>query len=301
MNNRDRGKGKPSNVHPKARSATRGRRQSASNASPVVPAVLKAVEVIRLLNDRGSTGASLPEIVAQLHITRSHCHNILRTLVYCRWLRYDSLARLYQLNSTLSADVASALVSTKYLGVIQPYVRELAEIAGFPCMLSEPIADGSFLVVQTANTADPFVFNVSIGFRYPAGSPPHMKAELAWLSREAQEKMLERWKPIRYTSATITDRDEMLREFALIRKRGYARSVGEFTEGFTTLVVPIFNRAGEVFLILQCAGVTQTMRPREAKVAEMLIACAAAIHRAIDGRPPADYPTGDPKRQWLVA
>ena len=237
--NKDRGKGNPSNAYPEVGSTDRGRRQSASNASPVVPAVLKAVEIIRLLNNRGSAGASLPEIVAQLNITRSHCHNILRTLVHCRWLDYNSFARLYQLNSTLSADVASALVSTKYLGLVQPYVRELAEIAGFPCMLSEPIADGSFLVVQTANTADPFVFNISVGFRYPAGSPPHMKAELAWLSREAQEKMLERWKPVRYTNATITDRDEMLRELALIRKRGYARSVGEFTEGFTTLVVPI--------------------------------------------------------------
>ena len=87
--NKDRGKGKPSNAYPEVGSADRGHRQSASNASPVVPAVLKAVEIIRLLNNRGSAGASLPEIVAQLNITRSHCHNILRTLVHCHWLDYD--------------------------------------------------------------------------------------------------------------------------------------------------------------------------------------------------------------------
>src|SRR5262249_44441100 len=148
----------------------------------------------------------------------------------------------------------------------------------FPCMVSEQIADGSFMVVLTANSADPFVFNVAVGFRYPAGSPPHMKAALAWLPHAAQEEALKRWTPVRYTRATITDHDEMLRELATIRRRGYARSDGEFTEGFTTIVMPIFNHAGDPFLLLQCAGVEQTVKPREAQIAKAVIECVANIH-----------------------
>ena len=276
------------------RSPSRG---AARGGITLVPAVLKSVDIIRFLNERGARGASLAELAIQLAITRSHCHNILRTLVHCGWLHYDPSLRLYQLNSMLFADVSSALVSKQYIGAIQPFVQKLADAAGFPCMVSEPLADGSFMVVLTANTADPFVFNVPVGFRYPAGSPPHMKAALAWLPREAQEKALERWKPVRYTRATIIDRGEMRRELAAIRSRGYARSDGEFTEGFTTIVMPIFNHAGEPFLILQCAGVEQALKPREARVAKALGECVAAIHHKLDSRTPPDFPTRAPRRR----
>ena len=46
-----------------------------------VPAVTKAVAMIRFINERGPAGAALSEISDLLRITRSHCFNILRTLV----------------------------------------------------------------------------------------------------------------------------------------------------------------------------------------------------------------------------
>ena len=81
-------------------------------------------------------------------------------------------ARLYHLNSTLSADVSSALVSKRYVNAMRRHVQDLANTIGFPCMVSEPIADGSFMVVLTANSVDPFVFNVAVGFRYLPGHLP---------------------------------------------------------------------------------------------------------------------------------
>jgi hypothetical protein len=101
----------------------------------LVPAVLKAVDIIRFLNSRGSRGATAPEFAKQLNITRSHCHNILRTLVHCGWLHYAPSTRLYHLNSTLSADVSSALVSKQYVNAIRPRVQRLANATGFPCMV----------------------------------------------------------------------------------------------------------------------------------------------------------------------
>jgi DNA-binding IclR family transcriptional regulator len=261
-----------------------------SPSFPIVPAVVKAVDLIRFLNDRGTRGASLPEMVEHLRINRSHCHNILRTLVHCQWLSYDAPSRTYRLTSNLSADVSSALVSRPYLAVIQPHVQRLADQTDLPCILSELISDGSFLVVLTANHPDPFVFNVPIGFRFPSGSPPHLKAALAWLPNAQREERLARWKPIRYTASSIVNLEAMRRELAATRQHGFARSVGEFTEGFTTILLPIFDRAGDIFLILQCAGLSETVKPREAEIADALARSVAGIHRAIDGRPPIDFP-----------
>ena len=111
------------------------------------------------------------------------------------------------------------------------------------------ISGGSFLVVCAANHLDPFVFGVPVGYCFPASSPHHFKASLAWLRAGQQKVALESWLPVRYSSHTAVDRDEMRAELRATRARGYARSFGEFVEGFRTLALPIFNRDGNVFLV----------------------------------------------------
>jgi DNA-binding IclR family transcriptional regulator len=201
------------------------------------------------------------------------------------------MARTYRLASNLAADVSSALVSRPYLSSIHPLIQKLADETTFPCVLTEPIGDGSFLTVLTVNHADPFVFNIPVGFRFPAGSPPHMKAALAWLPTDAREVELQKWKPVRYTRSTITTVEAMREELLATRARGYARSAGEFTEGFITILLPIFDRGGNVFMILQAAGTTELLNPREAEIGGALQRSVSRIHRAIDGRPPVDFPT----------
>jgi DNA-binding IclR family transcriptional regulator len=86
------------------------------------------------------------------------------------------------------------------------------------------------------------------------------------------------------------DRAEMARDLAVARTRGYAASRGEFVDGFTTLALPIFDRAGEVVMVISCAARADGFERREAKVARALAGCAQEIHVAIDGRPPVDFP-----------
>jgi len=95
---------------------------------------------------------------------------------------------------------------------------------------------------------------------------------------------------VRHTRASIVDRAEMAQDIAASRARGYATSRGEFVDGFTTLALPIFDRAGEVVLIVSCAGRSEGFATGEPRVARLLIGCAQEIHVAIDGRPPVDFP-----------
>jgi len=76
----------------------------------LVPAVDKAIAIVRLLNGRGAAGAALSEISGALSITRSHCYNILRTLAQAGWVLYEPGERLYRLGPSLAADSTTALV-----------------------------------------------------------------------------------------------------------------------------------------------------------------------------------------------
>jgi DNA-binding IclR family transcriptional regulator len=256
----------------------------------LVPAVAKAIGIIRVLNMHPDTGSVLSDIAASLSITKSHCHNILRTLVAHGWVEYDPSTRRYSLSSGIAADSSSALVSRTHLAVIRPIAEKLAEHVGYPSILAEPLADGSFLIVHTTTFQDLSILNAPVGYRFPPGTAAQMKAKLAWLPAVEQEAELERWTPIRHSKTSITDRNAMRADLMACRERGYARSAGEYVEGFTTLSLPIFNREGQVFLILSIGSVAASINPHEAEVASAMIEAVAQVHAAIDGRPPVNFP-----------
>jgi DNA-binding IclR family transcriptional regulator len=255
----------------------------------LVPAVIKSVAVIRYLNEHGA-GASLSAIAEALNITRSHCHNILRTLMSCAWLAYDPRTRLYRLSSGLAADTAAALVSQPHLPLVRPIVEQLSTETGLPCTVCEPIADGSFLVVLTVRQADPYISSVPAGYRFPPSTAAQFKAMHAWLAPAQQRIALDAWRPVRHTKTTIVERAAMADDLAQSRARGYARSEGEYVEGFTTVALPVFDRAGEVVLIISCAGRSDGFAAHEARAVKALAARVKEIHARIDGRPPVDFP-----------
>lgn len=257
-----------------------------------VPAVAKAIAIIRHLNERPSAGATLPQISDGLEITRSHCHNILRTLVAHGWIEYDNLTRVYRLATGIAADSASALHSRTHLAAIRPLVDQLAVETGFPCTLCEPIADGSFLIVHTTAEADPFVLHAPVGYRFPPGTAAMFKARVAWLSGPELELMLRQWTPTPHSRSTIIDKPTMRDDLLRSRTRGYARSAGEYIEGFTTLALPLFNREGEVIFVIGIAGLEDQLDAQESRVVKTMARMTSQIHRMLDGRPPVDYPTG---------
>ncbi len=255
-----------------------------------VPAVAKAIGIIRILNMHPDSGSVLSEIADTLSITKSHCHNILRTLVAHGWVEYTSATRRYRLSSGIAADSSSALVSRTHLAMIRPIAEKLAEDVGYPCILAEPLADGSFLIVHTTKFQDLSILNAPVGYRFPPGTAAQMKAKLAWLPPAEEAAELERWTPVRHSKTSIMDKETMRADLAACRERGYARSAGEYVEGFTTIALPIFNREGRIFLILSIGGAAASINSREAEVAGGMTEAVAQVHAAIDGRPPVNFP-----------
>jgi DNA-binding IclR family transcriptional regulator len=260
-------------------------------AGAKVPAVAKAVAIVRYLNSRPSSGAPLGDIVDSIQITRSHCHNILRTLVSYDWIEYSAITRLYRLSSGIAADSSSALYSRTQLAAVRPFVDRLFAQIRFQCFLSEPMSDGSFLIVHSMSETDPFLFRAPVGYRFPPGTSALFKAKLAWLPLAQLDEALARWQPVLHSRNSIVGRAAMRAELLESRKRGYAHSLGEYIEGFNTMALPIFDREGNVMLILAVSGIEHDIGLKEAEIFAGLADTASAIHLLIDGRPPVDYPS----------
>jgi DNA-binding IclR family transcriptional regulator len=259
-------------------------------APGLVPAVENAIAIINYINHTPPHLASLTELATTLGITKSHCHSILKTLVHFGWLRLDSRAKLYELNSGLFAS-ASSLLGAPILDRIRHELGSLVQRIGFPAVLAQPQADDSFVVVDKFNSFQAMEVSYPIGHHLPRDAPANMRAYLAWKSPAEIDHWLESWQPRRYTSTTLMSAELLKAEIAATRKRGYARSIGELTEGLMALGMPIFDRYGEVAYVFTCSGLLSTVAPIEEALAREMINTSIAINRAVLGRMPADFPS----------
>lgn len=254
-----------------------------------VPAVVKAIALIRQLNDRGADGATLGGLAEALKITRSHCHAILVTLVQSQWVSYDGASRRYRLNWRVAADTSSALRAAD-ITEIDPVVTELAQRVRLPCLISQPMPDGSFVVLRQIDGPNPLEVSIKRGHRFPRDAPAQMKALLAWASEERLAQWLRDWKPVPYTASTIMTAQALREELGRTRKRGYALSLGEFNSGVNSVALPIFDPDGNVWLLLQCPGFAAEVAARAAAIGREMQNAVARIHALIGGRPPEKFP-----------
>jgi DNA-binding IclR family transcriptional regulator len=260
-----------------------------------VPAVRKTVAIIRYLNGRAPRGATLRETASDLRITNSHCHNILRTLIGHDWVGYDAESRCYRLRPGLCADAWSAFSQFEPIAELRLIVAQLASSIGVTCILSRVEPDGTFVVIDKADGTNGFAVTAAIGHRFTADAPVQRKAVLAWQPEAAINAWLDGWVPVARTRTSITDRRAMLEDLRRTRARGYALSGEEYIPGIMSIGLPIFDRAANPVLVLQCPALTESLAARERDVARALQQAVTRAHALLGSRvPPSFRFPGDP-------
>lgn len=253
--------------------------RSGPRAADKVPAVRKALAVVRFLNASASTGAALHEVAGALAITKSHCHNILKVLADEGWVAYDAGRRRYTLAPRLISDIAAVIGRTTQPAQVHDELVRLSRATGLPCVLTRVEPDGCFVAVDKAEEVTALQVSVPIGHRFPYDAPAQMRARIAWLPRERWPAELDRWRPQQHTATTITDRNKLVAELRATRRRGYAISWAELNPGVMSLAVPIFDAFGQAQLILQCPGLQATVETRRVQVARELQQSAQTLNR----------------------
>ena len=143
--------------------------KDARTAADKVPAVNKALAIVRHLNRASSSGVSLNDIANSLDITKSHCHNILKTLTSEGWLIYDAERRSYSLAHGLLTDISRLLTRQSPSLLIHDELVRLSRATRLPCVLTRVERDGSFVTIDKAEEAAELIVSVPIGHRFPAG------------------------------------------------------------------------------------------------------------------------------------
>lgn len=207
-----------------------------------VQSVIKALNIIELLGEHGELGVT--DISTRLGFDKSTTFRLLATLKEKNFIVNDSKTQLYSNSTKLFALGQSVLRKSNFGPQIKVELKKLMEITGETVNFSIP--DGLEVVyVDKYETADMLKLVVKVGQRRPMYCTSAGKALLAYYDRQYVETLCDSFQFVRFTEYTITDKDALLKELDLIRKRGYSLDNQEHCLDIRCVAIPILNKSDE--------------------------------------------------------
>lgn len=117
---------------------------------------------------------------------------------------------------------------------------------------------------------------VQLGKPWPLHAGASSKAFLAFLTPKVVDEYLS--KPLEgLTPHTITDPETLREEIALIRRRGYAASMGERLEGAGSVAAPVFDLDGDPVAVISVSGPVERMKKETSRAARLLMEATRAL------------------------
>lgn len=188
---------------------------------PYGTVLIKAEKILSFLS-LSKQAQPLHVIAKGTGMTNSTVSKILSTLEMIGYVHRDEMTKTYTLGSTLIKYANQFLANLDISKVAFPYLKELHAVLDETVHLSIRQGD-EILYVNKLESQRPIVVTTSrIGFSKPMYASAMGKAILAELTEEELGGYLARNELKPLTPNTITDFEELRRELALIRERGYA-------------------------------------------------------------------------------
>jgi IclR family acetate operon transcriptional repressor len=221
----------------------------ASNGA-AVQSVDRAITVLEILARRGEAGVT--EIAAELGVHKSTAFRLVSVLEDRGLVEQHSERGKYRLGLGLvrlaGATTAKLDLTQQGRAVCESLARELGETINI-AILSGHVA---LYIDQVAGTSALQMHNW-VGQSIPLHCSSNGKTLIAFLPEARQRELLV--EPLaRFTDATVTDVDDLLKELAQVREQGFATAFEELEQGLIAIAAPIRDMSGNVVASLSASG-----------------------------------------------
>lgn len=208
--------------------------------SPVVKAVVVLEHVAR-----AAVPVTLSDLSSAAALPKATAHRLARLLETVGLLHKDPITRRYVVGPSLVDLGLHALQSAPAHGERRHLLEQLS--AKLDETVNLGILSGSDVVyLDRVEASWPLRMDFKPGSRVPFHCTANGKLLAAWARAAVRTRLLRPRTFPAFTPQTITSRDRLLREFAEIRRRGYAEDNEEFLAGVCCLAVPVRGRRGGV-------------------------------------------------------
>jgi DNA-binding IclR family transcriptional regulator len=110
------------------------------------------------------------------------------------------------------------------------------------------------------------------------------KAIFANIDDERVDEIIDRWGLPRFTTQTITDRNELSEELGKIKDRGYSFNYEESISGLRAVGTPVMGQDGQVIGALSVSGPTNRLKGEwiESDIPDLLLGAANELELNIE-------------------
>lgn len=244
--------------------------QPKAKTPTTIGAIERAASILRLFAASNRMSLGVTEIANELGMSKAVVHRVLSTLRKSDFIEFDPDSHRYLLGPTSLALGLAYLSRQDLRGRARPFLDKLMREVNETATLSIRRADVRFYIDQVTPPRE-VMMTVAIGQPYPLHAGSSSKAFLAFLPEQEQEVYLRDHKLDAMTESTITDPKSLRAELATIRKRGYARSLGERQPGAASVAAPVFNHESEPVGVISVCGPAERFRGHMDETARLLL------------------------------
>ncbi len=219
-----------------------------------VQTIDKALEVIEILSEDGfQEGLGVSELSTKLNIGKSTVHRIVDTLTARNYIEQCQDTKKYRLGWRLF-EIGNVIPQQRNLynfdiSILQDLCNRYQETVNLGVRV-----DDSVVTISKVTAKGSLIANLQIGARESLHGTAMGKALISEMTKEEVVKIFGDRKLEAYTTATITDIDELMDELRRIRKQGFSVDDEEFSAGLTCLAMPVRDFNNEIVAAISVSG-----------------------------------------------
>ncbi|WP_217914793.1 IclR family transcriptional regulator [Miltoncostaea marina] len=240
-----------------------------------VRALEQALQILAVLEVEPEL--TLPELGARIGTQTPNVHRLVLHLVEAGLVEASPLTKRYRLAPKRLGELsARALAGLNPWEALRQVVAGLKESTGMPGLIAV-LSGGRAIYVEQFRGPER-----ALGRAFPAHATALGKAILAFLPEPTREAVLAELVLDAWTPTTITDRERLREELAVIAERGYALEEGELDGPRRSVGAPVRDHTGAVIAAVGVGGGKAALpRAKTAAIAKIVVAEAERVSAAL--------------------
>jgi IclR family acetate operon transcriptional repressor len=227
----------------------------------IVQSVARSLALLEAVASETELG--LVELAGRTRLQPSTAHRLLATLVECGYVVQNPRTSRYRLGHKVVELTGSAEQRLRRLRtVVRAHLKALRDLTDETTNLVVLDRFSAIYIDQFESSRAVRMFT-EVGRTVPAHASASGKAMLAFAPTGVVENLLAQAPLEALTAQTLTDAEQLRRELARVRARGYAVDNEEYEEGVVCVAAPIFGAGAEVQAAISVSGPAGRMHRRD--------------------------------------
>lgn len=214
--------------------------------------VEKTLRILEIMSE-GTGELRLKEIAERSGLVKSSAFRILFTLRQLGYAEQVTGEKQYRLTTRLVGLVRRAASTPDLISIARPYLKSLRDHFAESAWLGQ-VRCGRVILVAAAEAPHQLRLSFEVGENSPLHATAVGKAIAAYMLPGELDAVLGRGELQRFTRLTISNRQQLDRELAKVRREGFSMNREETVEGAVLIGAPIQDGSGKTFAAISVSS-----------------------------------------------